>query len=98
MAVLGLDHVNVRSADPGATAAFFADILGMRVGPPMGRTDMTGPGGWVYDSAPSGKYGDDTATIVRAFQRHWRPATVDGIADGETRARLMALLRLAAEG
>ena len=50
MPVLGLDHVNVRSTDPARTAAFFRDVLGMRVGPPMGRTEMAGPGGWVYDS------------------------------------------------
>lgn len=49
-----------------------------------------------YDCAPSGVYEPRTATIVRAFQRHWRPAKVDGVADGETRARLMAILRLAA--
>lgn len=48
-----------------------------------------------YDSAPSGKFDDDTATIVTAFQRHWRPERVDGIADGETRARLVHLLRAA---
>jgi N-acetylmuramoyl-L-alanine amidase len=47
-----------------------------------------------YDSAPSGKYDDDTVTIVRAFQRHWRPERFDGICDGETRARLVNLLRL----
>jgi N-acetylmuramoyl-L-alanine amidase len=50
-----------------------------------------------YDSAPSGEYDGHTETIVRAFQRHWRPERVDGIADGETRARLVRLLRLAAE-
>jgi N-acetylmuramoyl-L-alanine amidase len=50
-----------------------------------------------YDSAPTGAYDAGTATIVRAFQRHWRPAQVDGVADGETRARLIALLRLAAD-
>ncbi len=50
-----------------------------------------------YDSAPSGRYDDHTAMIVTAFQRHWRPETFDGRADGETRARLMALLRLAAD-
>ena len=49
-----------------------------------------------YDSAPSGRYGPETATIVRAFQRHWRQTQVDGVADGETRARLIALLKLAA--
>jgi len=50
-----------------------------------------------YDSAPSGQYEAHTANIVTAFQRHWRPERFDGIADGETRARLMALLRLAAD-
>lgn len=49
-----------------------------------------------YDLPPSGRYDADTATVVRAFQRHWRPDRIDGVADGETRARLMALLRLAA--
>ena len=48
-----------------------------------------------YDCAPGGRYDGATATIVRSFQRHWRPERVDGVADGETRARLIALLRLA---
>ena len=48
-----------------------------------------------YDSAPSGQYDAHTGAIVRAFQRHWRPEGVDGIADGETRARLVHLLRAA---
>jgi N-acetylmuramoyl-L-alanine amidase len=51
-----------------------------------------------YDSAPSGVFDAHTKAVVAAFQRHWRPETVDGIADGETRARLVALLRAAAEG
>jgi N-acetylmuramoyl-L-alanine amidase len=46
-----------------------------------------------YDSAPSGRFDAATARVVTAFQRHWRPQRVDGIADGETRARLVALLR-----
>ena len=50
-----------------------------------------------YDSAPSGRYDAHTQAIVKAFQRHWRPEGVDGIADGETRARLVRLLRMAAE-
>ena len=50
-----------------------------------------------YDSAPSGRYDAETEVVVQAFQRHWRPERVDGIADGETRARLVRLLRLAAE-
>ncbi|MDB5416892.1 MAG: N-acetylmuramoyl-L-alanine amidase [Phenylobacterium sp.] len=47
-----------------------------------------------YDSAPTGKFDGHTAAVVRAFQRHWRPERVDGVADGETRARLIALLRV----
>ncbi len=49
-----------------------------------------------YDCAPSGEFEAHTGTIVTAFQRHWRPERLDGLADGETRARLMALLRLGA--
>lgn len=49
-----------------------------------------------YDSAPSGRYDAHTACIVRAFQRHWLQTRFDGIADGETRAKLVTLLRLAA--
>lgn len=48
-----------------------------------------------YEPLPSGTYDEETATVVRAFQRHWRPEQVDGIADGDTRARLMGLLQLA---
>jgi N-acetylmuramoyl-L-alanine amidase len=47
-----------------------------------------------YDLPPSGRFDADTAAVVRAFQRHWRQEKVDGVADGETRARLIALLRL----
>lgn len=50
-----------------------------------------------YELPPSGQYDDETALIVTAFQRHWRQTRVDGVADGETRARLVALLRAAAE-
>jgi N-acetylmuramoyl-L-alanine amidase len=46
-----------------------------------------------YDCAPSGRFDAHTTAVVTAFQRHWRPNKVDGVADGETRARLIALLR-----
>ena len=49
-----------------------------------------------YDCAPSGKFEPATTAIVRAFQRHWLQTRFDGVADGETRARLVGLLRLAA--
>jgi N-acetylmuramoyl-L-alanine amidase len=50
-----------------------------------------------YACPLNGTYDEATAAIVTAFQRHWRPERVDGIADGETRARLMAVLRMAAQ-
>jgi len=49
-----------------------------------------------FDCPASGSFDAETATVVRAFQRHWVQSRFDGIADGETRARLMALLRMAA--
>ncbi|MFJ6024829.1 N-acetylmuramoyl-L-alanine amidase [Brevundimonas sp. NPDC092305] len=48
-----------------------------------------------YGLQPGGEYDDETRLTVEAFQRHWRPEKVDGIADGETRARLVGLLQLA---
>jgi len=72
-------------------------------GQPLGLGDE-GPGVFLlqagltrlgYNCSPSGQYDETTATIVRAFQRHWRPELVDGRADGQSRARLMALLRQA---
>ena len=74
--------------------------------PGMGLVDGdTGPGVFAlqaglaklgYDSVTSGTYDAATAAIVRAFQRHWVQSRFDGVADGATRARLMALLRLMA--
>lgn len=46
-----------------------------------------------YELAPDGRYEAGTESRVRAFQRHWRQDRVDGVADGETRAILTALLR-----
>ena len=48
-----------------------------------------------YEVAGDGAYDEDLATVVSAFQRHWRQDRCDGLADGETRARLTAILRLA---
>ena len=48
-----------------------------------------------YVLPPGGDYDEATKATVEAFQRHWRPGQVDGIADGETRATLMGVLQLA---
>jgi N-acetylmuramoyl-L-alanine amidase len=45
-----------------------------------------------YDLNPSGFYGDATRDVVAALQRHFRPARVDGIADGSTLDTLERLL------
>lgn len=50
-----------------------------------------------YDATPIAEFDTHTGLLVAAFQRHWRPNLVDGVADGETRARLVGLLRLARE-
>jgi N-acetylmuramoyl-L-alanine amidase len=48
-----------------------------------------------YDCAPSGRFDQATREIVSAFQRHWVQSRWDGVADGLTRATLMAVLRAA---
>jgi N-acetylmuramoyl-L-alanine amidase len=45
-----------------------------------------------YGLNPTGFYGDSTRDVVAAFQRHFRPARVDGIADGSTLDTLERLL------
>lgn len=45
-----------------------------------------------YGVPTSGKYDSATMEVVTAFQRHFRPARVDGIADTSTLATLQALL------
>ena len=73
------------------------------LGPPLGPGDeglgvhvlQAGLHRFGYEPAPSGVYDDDTRIVVEAFQRHWRPEKVDGIADGQTRATLMGVLQLA---
>jgi N-acetylmuramoyl-L-alanine amidase len=45
-----------------------------------------------YGTKPTGLYDDATAAVVRAFQRHFRRALVDGRADRSTIAVLHALL------
>jgi N-acetylmuramoyl-L-alanine amidase len=45
-----------------------------------------------YGITPSGDYDAATQEIVAAFQRHFRPARVDGIADVSTMRTLERLL------
>jgi N-acetylmuramoyl-L-alanine amidase len=45
-----------------------------------------------YGIEPTGIYDDATASVVTAFQRHFRPARIDGLADLSTIAALAELL------
>jgi len=45
-----------------------------------------------YGIAASGSYDSTTHAVVAAFQRHFRPARVDGVGDESTRATLRDLL------
>jgi N-acetylmuramoyl-L-alanine amidase len=45
-----------------------------------------------YGVPTSGKYDGPTMEVITAFQRHFRPARVDGVADHSTLATLQSLL------
>jgi N-acetylmuramoyl-L-alanine amidase len=45
-----------------------------------------------YGIEETGVYDDQTKTVVTAFQRHFRPEQVDGVADASTMLTLRALL------
>jgi N-acetylmuramoyl-L-alanine amidase len=45
-----------------------------------------------YGIAETGQYDDATVQVVRAFQRHFRPSRVDGVADRSTVQTLKKLL------
>jgi N-acetylmuramoyl-L-alanine amidase len=54
------------------------------------RASLAGIG---YRVAPEGGFDTALATVLRAFQRHWRPEAITGEADDGTRARLAGVLR-----
>jgi N-acetylmuramoyl-L-alanine amidase len=45
-----------------------------------------------YGLLPSGEFDQATEDVVTAFQRHFRPALVDGVLDASTRLTLQKLL------
>jgi N-acetylmuramoyl-L-alanine amidase len=45
-----------------------------------------------YGMETDGQFDKKTQAVVSAFQRHFRPARVDGVADASTRTTLMGLL------
>jgi N-acetylmuramoyl-L-alanine amidase len=51
-----------------------------------------------YRVAPEGGLDPALSTVLRAFQRHWRPEAITGQADAGTLERLAGVLRLARSG
>jgi N-acetylmuramoyl-L-alanine amidase len=49
-------------------------------------------GKYGYDVPTSGNFDGPTRHVIAAFQRHFRPARVDGVADTSTIATIKALL------
>ena len=49
-----------------------------------------------YGIEPTGRFDESTEQVVRAFQRHWRPAVIDGRADASTLDTLCRLSQAAA--
>jgi N-acetylmuramoyl-L-alanine amidase len=47
-----------------------------------------------YGVAPEGPHDPALATVLRAFQRHWRPEAITGEADAGTLGRLLGVRRL----
>ena len=47
-----------------------------------------------YRVAPDGPLDQALATVLRAFQRHWRPGAITGQADDGTRTRALAVAQL----
>lgn len=91
------DIAPTRKQDPGELFpwAMLADDHGIGLWPcgeptpvPPQHVLAAGLAHYGYDVA-------DLAAAVTAFQRHFRPWKVDGIADGETMGRLRSLLRVA---
>ncbi|MDD3444650.1 MAG: N-acetylmuramoyl-L-alanine amidase [Zavarzinia sp.] len=90
------DSAPERKTDPGELFDW-AWLAGQGVGFWEAGTDPAPEGGEAFAAGLAAfGYGVDPASlaaVTMAFQRHWRPARVDGIADAETRGRLAFLLR-----
>ena len=74
MAIIGIEHVNIRTACLPETIHFYRDILGMTVAPPPGRSDLS-DGAWVYGSDGSAVLHIGDAALVCPGETQ-APATV----------------------
>jgi N-acetylmuramoyl-L-alanine amidase len=89
-----LGHSDVapeRKIDPGELfdwRALAEAGIGLWPNPAAGSTDLVviqrALARYGYDVAPTGRLDSATSTALQAFQRHFRPALIDGLADAET--------------
>ena len=77
---------------PGRQNDGAAELVGPGSGPETIKRLQRDLACFGYEMEATGRYDRVTRLTVTAFQRHWRPANIDGIADGETRAILGDLL------
>jgi N-acetylmuramoyl-L-alanine amidase len=87
LAAAGVGHWVAPAPIDGSGAGLTLDDRG-----PMVRDLQAQLADYGYRIDASGSYDAQTRDVVAAFQRHFRPARVDGIADGSTRATLARLL------
>lgn len=86
LAASGIGHW-VEPEPPGGGALLKAGDAGEAV-----RTLQEALALYGYGLPPTGTYDEATVAVVEAFQRHFRPARVDGILDGSTLSSLRRLI------
>ena len=89
------DVAPARKLDPGELFDW-ERLARLRLALPRPRKHLADPhwtdGGFLLALGRFGYDVLDEAAAVRAFQRRYRPETIDGVIDGETRAVLLSLL------
>ena len=92
----GFPWHRLAAADIGHWLIASEAAVGETLGPDMQGDDVVafqaGLAAYGYGVGVTGVYDAETATVCRAFQRHFRQGCVDGIADPATRATLSELL------
>ena len=63
MAIIGFDHVNIRTTDRARTVAFLTTVLGLEVGP---RPALRSTGAWLYANGSAVVHVSDASDGERA--------------------------------